>query len=53
MCKVEIIEEEIIVVKQALSLYKDKLQENNRIIDRSEVETVNKILDKIKEELKK
>lgn len=43
MRKVEILEEELLIVKQALDLYKDT------IIDRSETEIVNKILYEIKD----
>jgi hypothetical protein len=53
MRKVEIIEEEILIVKQALSLYKEKLDEENTVINRSDVQIVDIILAKIKDELKK
>ena len=49
----EIIEEEILIVKQALGLYKEKLQEENTIINRSEIEILDRIFEKIKYELKK
>jgi hypothetical protein len=53
MRKIEIIEEEILIVKQALGLYKEKLQEVNTLVDRSEIEIIDAIFNKIKEELKK
>jgi hypothetical protein len=52
MRKIEIIEEEILVTKQALSLYKAKLQEENTLVNMSELEIVDKILENIKDELK-
>jgi hypothetical protein len=53
MRKVEIIEEEILITKQALSLYKEKLQEENTLVNRSEIEVLDRILTNIKNELKK
>jgi hypothetical protein len=53
MRKIEIVEEEILIVKQALSLYKEKLLEENTIINRSDIEIVDNVFMKIKEELKK
>jgi hypothetical protein len=53
MRKIEIVEEELLIVKQALSLYKEKLDEENTIINRADDKIVDSILTKIKDELKK
>jgi hypothetical protein len=53
MRKIEIVDEEILIVKQALSLYKEKLQKEKSKINIFEVEVVEKILEKIKKELNK
>lgn len=53
MRQVTVIDEEILVVKQALSLYKEKLETEHQHINGFEIETANNILKKIKEELTK
>lgn len=53
MRKVEIIEEEILVTKQALVQYKDSLQGESSRVNILEIEVIDKILKKIKEEFNK
>lgn len=53
MRKVEIEEEEILIVKQALCDYRDKLVTENQRYLGSDIEIANKILKKIKDELNK
>lgn len=53
MRKVEIIEEEILIVKQALSEMKDKLSANQNRVGRDDIMIIDNILKKIKTELNK
>lgn len=53
MCKVEIIEEEILIVKQAISELKDRLSVDQNKIGRDDTVIIDNILKKIKIELNK
>lgn len=53
MRKVEIMDDEILITKQALSLFKEKLEEENTVVNRLEIEVIDRILLTIKEELTK
>ena len=51
MRKIEIIENELIIVKQALDEYKENLQRDNRGSYKFESETIDAIIKKIREAL--
>lgn len=51
MRKVELKDDEILITKQALSLFKEKIQEENTVVNRLEIEVVDRILHNIKNEL--
>jgi hypothetical protein len=53
MRRIEIIDEEVLIVKQSLSLYKEKLENLNSRMSISEIEVIDKLLKKIRIELNK
>jgi hypothetical protein len=53
MRKVEFIEEELLILKQSLDLYKDKMQSENARLAASELQTIDEMLKRIKLELNK
>lgn len=53
MRKVEFIDEELLIIKQSIDLYKEKIQSENARLAASEMQTIEIMIKKLKQELNK